>query len=176
MNSEISDASLFAAAGCRRTVQAENEYRNIVDDYWAALTKRTAAPYALSLQINERSSDAGTPLVTSKQPLGPWLGRYLARGLHGFAYPLLHSPASPSTNVRPLSSAMGASSACVEGRLRRHLEPPLYPPPPTLSPSSSLSSRPPSHDRTVLLGSRTPGRGRNACADARTLEVIWRVD
>ncbi|KAJ6547733.1 hypothetical protein DFH09DRAFT_1281731 [Mycena vulgaris] len=40
---------------------------------WTALTTRTAASYTLSLQINERTIDVGTLLVTSKQPLGPWL-------------------------------------------------------------------------------------------------------
>ncbi|KAJ6547730.1 hypothetical protein DFH09DRAFT_1320698 [Mycena vulgaris] len=85
--------------------------------------------YTLSLQINERSTDARTLLVTSKQSLGPWLGRYLARvnelrGLRGLAYPLLHSRATPSTSARPLSPLRRAHAPlCPPSAVPAHVVP-----------------------------------------------------
>ncbi|KAJ6547807.1 hypothetical protein DFH09DRAFT_1505788 [Mycena vulgaris] len=110
---------------------------------WAALMTLTTAPEMLSLKINERTTDARTLLVTSKQPLGPWLGRYLARAAR-IPRPRVLGAALPRPtehSARPLSSSTGASPARVDVRIRRHVEPPtsrassrahapLYPPSP----------------------------------------------
>ncbi|KAJ6547741.1 hypothetical protein DFH09DRAFT_1281737 [Mycena vulgaris] len=112
--------------------QMNSEVSALADASLSAVSRADdahTAPYALSLQINERSTDAGALLVTSKQPLGPWLGRYLVRSnealheLRGLHDPVLHSRASPTTSARPLSSSTGVSSARVDVRLRRHVEP-----------------------------------------------------
>ncbi|KAJ6547767.1 hypothetical protein DFH09DRAFT_1281750 [Mycena vulgaris] len=119
--------------------------------------------------------------------MGPWLWRYLARGneaqpelrtLRVLAYPVLQSRASPTTSARTPAPATEASSAYVEVRLRRNMEPPTskassraraavpaqHRPRPRRPTVIFKLKSPPSRDRAALLGSRTPSRGRDACA------------